>query len=170
MILEHQHQSKGDGHATVPVMRSLRALTRHRFVRFLLAGGSGAALNVVITFGLTQFVLGAREYFTAFLIGTTVNFLYNFTLYTVAIFKTRERHLRRFFLFACYSTIITVVQLTLVHAITGVMGADWYLLVIALVILFGACFNYLVFKSTIFKGAVAPSTPSSVPPPPNLVP
>jgi putative flippase GtrA len=148
-------------------MQRFRALSQHRFARFLIAGGSGAALNLLITFLLTRFVLGASAYFTAFLIGTVVNFLYNFTLYTIAIFKTREKHARRFIVFTLYSIVMTALQLSLVRAITGAVGEGWYLVVIAFVILVGACFNYLVFKSSIFKteqATVAATVSAPLPP------
>ncbi len=106
-----------------------------------------------ITFLLTHFVFGTERYFTAFLIGTAVNVLYNFTLYTLAIFKTKGRHLRRFAIFAVYSAIMTVVQLALVNFITRSTGPEFYLVVIAGVIFVGALFNYVVFKTSIFKTA-----------------
>lgn len=128
-----------------------RTVVNHRFFRFLLAGGSGAGLNMGVTFLLTQFVFGTEQYFTAFLIGTAVNVLYNFTLYTLAIFKTKERHLRRFVIFVVYSAVMTVVQLSLVNYIAHLTGPELYLVVIAGVIGVGALFNYVVFKTSIFK-------------------
>lgn len=152
-------------------MKHLSALTRHRFFRFLVVGGSGAALNIGITFLLTHFVLGAERYFTAFLVGTIFNFFYSFTFYTVSIFKTRERHAERFVAFSGYGILMTVVQLYLVHQITAFVGATWYLPVIASVIFVGACVNYVVFKSSIFKVEDITSRPtSSGLPPANLVP
>lgn len=133
------------------ILRAGMRIAEHRFIRFLIAGGSGALLNIGITFVLTHFVFGMERYFTAFLIGTAVNVLYNFTLYTLAIFKTKEKHLRRFVVFAVYSVLMTVVQLSLVNYIARLTGPEWYLIVIASVIFVGALFNYVVFKTSIFK-------------------
>ncbi|MGB4076293.1 MAG: glycosyltransferase family 39 protein [Minisyncoccia bacterium] len=128
-------------------MNALAAL----FVRFLLTGATGALLSLLITWGITTFVVGVEHYFSAYLVGIAVNLLFNFVAYTLAVFKTKHDHLRRLTVFLFYGIIMAFLQGATVQLITSIVGVQWYLPVIALVIGALALFNFLVFKLSIFK-------------------
>lgn len=131
---------------------------RLRFVRFVLVGGTGALINLGITFVLTHFVFQRLDlYFYAYLIGTASNLCYNFTLYTISVFKTRETHMARFALFIGYSIAMTAAQAIVVNRVTPLVGLHWYLVVIAAVIIMGACINYFVFKHLLFRSQPRPA-------------
>lgn len=121
------------------------------FFRFFLTGVTGAALSLLITWGLTTFILGTDHYFSAYLVGISVNLLFNFLVYTYAVFKTTHDHLRRLGVFLFYGVIMAFLQGATVHFITSLVGATHYLFVIAGVIALFAVLNFFVFKLSIFK-------------------
>jgi putative flippase GtrA len=129
----------------------LRVLFKYRFLHFFVTGGTGALLNLGVTWSLTTFVFGLERYFSAFLFGIAVNLTFNFLLYSVVIFQTTKDHGKRFITFVVWSIVMTIVQATIVRLIVGLVGVQWYLFVIAGVILFFAFFNFLIFKLSIFK-------------------
>ncbi len=126
-------------------------LETHKYIYFFIVGSSGAILNLAVTWTLTTFVFGIERYFTAYIFGIIVNLIYNFTFYSRAVFKTRSRHMWRFFVFVTYSILITFTQALLVKTLTPIIGLELYLLVIASVILFFSVINFFVFKLSIFN-------------------
>ncbi len=124
---------------------------RYRFLHFLIIGGAGAALGLGVTWALTTFVFGLENYFTAYLIGTAVSLVFNFTLYSVLLFKTSRDHLQRLAVFFVYIISMIVLQAMAVKTITPIVGLRFYLLVIAGVILLFSFINFLVFRLSIFK-------------------
>ena len=121
------------------------------FVRFLFTGASGALLSLVITWALTQFVVGVEHYMSAYLVGIGANLLFNFLMYTIAVFKTKRDHLRRLAVFLFYGVIMAFLQGATVEFITSLIGKTHYLFVIASVIGVFAVLNFFVFKLSIFK-------------------
>lgn len=125
-------------------------LFRHKYLHFFLTGTSGVAINLLVTWILTTFVFGLTGYFTAYLIGTTVNLLYNFTLHTLVTFGTTSRHFFRLVGFVLYSIGITVVQALIVRSVTELIGLQYYLLVIATTIFILSAITFVVFKLFLF--------------------
>lgn len=121
------------------------------FARFFLTGATGALLSLLVTWALTTFVVGVDHYFSAYLVGIGANLLFNFLVYTAAVFKTKRDHLRRLFVFLFYGIIMAFLQGATVHFITSLIGEQHYLLVIAAVIGLFALLNFFVFKLSIFK-------------------
>jgi hypothetical protein len=121
------------------------------FIRFLATGASGALLSIAITWALTTFVVGIDHYFTAYVVGIAANLLFNFTVYTIAVFKTTHDHLRRLAVFLFYGIVMAFLQGSLVHFITSLIGVSYYLWVIAGVIGVFAVLNFFVFKLSLFK-------------------
>ena len=131
-------------------------LLRHRFLHFFVVGVCGVGANLFVTWILTAFVFGISGYFTAFLFGVAANFAFNFTLYTVAVFKTTSGHVRRLVLFLAYSIPMTYLQIQTVHVVTPVVGVRFYLPVIAGTVLFFSVINFFVFKLSIFRQEMPP--------------
>lgn len=121
------------------------------FRRFIFTGTGGALLSILTTWALTAYVFGVDNYFSAYLIGIAVNLVFNFVMYTIAVFKTTRDHARRLAVFLFYGVIMAFLQGTTVQLITAHLGVSWYLLVIAGVIAGFALLNFFVFKLSIFK-------------------
>lgn len=120
-------------------------------LRFLATGASGALLSIAITWALTTYVVGVEHYFSAYLVGIAANLLFNFTMYTLAVFKTKRDHLRRLGIFLAYGILMAFMQGASVRLLTSVVGAEYYLPVIASVIGIFAVLNFFVFKLSLFK-------------------
>jgi hypothetical protein len=126
-------------------------LYTYRYVHFFLTGVTGVALALLITWLLTEFHFGLEGYFTAYLIGLAVNLAYNFTLHTFVNFHTRHGHARRFVLFVAFSLFIASLQAGTVRLLTPMIGEQYYLVVIAAVILFYSTLSYLFFRLSLFS-------------------
>lgn len=126
-------------------------LHRTRYLHFFAVGMSGVGLNLATTVFFTEFVFGRENYFTAYLIGLSVNLIYNFTLHTIVTFKTTDRHFFRFASFLAYSLAMTYLQARLVKYLTDLVGVDWYVLVIASVIMVFSILTFMLFKLVLFK-------------------
>jgi len=129
----------------------LAFLSRHRILPFLLTGGSGAMLNLGLTALLTELVFGREHYFSAYLLGLTANIVYNFVLHSRVTFCTRRQHGRRFLRFVAYNLAMTSLQAALVRTLVGLTGVDYYLPVIAGVILCFASVTYVVYRYWLFR-------------------
>lgn len=121
------------------------------FIRFFLTGTAGALLSIGITWALTTFLLGTENYFNAYLVGIVANLLFNFVMYTIAVFKTKHDHLRRLGVFLFYGVVMASLQATTVQVVTGYYGVAWYLAIIGVTIASFAVLNFFVFKLSIFK-------------------
>lgn len=122
-----------------------------RFVHFFVVGSTGVAMNLLITGTLTEFIFGREQYFTGYVIGLTANLLYNFVLHTLITFKTKKDHTRRLVIFAVYSLAMVYIQAQVVKAATAVVGVNFYLIVIASVILISSIITFVLFKFVLFK-------------------
>ena len=131
-------------------------LIHHRFLQFFIVGSCGVGINLGVTWVLTTYVFGLPDYFFAFIFGIAANLAFNFTLYTIAIFKTKGGHLRRLVIFIVYCLAMTYVQAVVVKAVTPLIGLQYYLLVIAGTILVFSVVNFFVFKLSIFKQDTPP--------------
>lgn len=107
-------------------------------------------INLFVTWVLTEFVFGTERYFTAYLIAVSCNFIYNFILHTVLTFRTKERHIKRFLWFVLYSIGMTALQAWLVSVVTPIVGVEFYLLVIAGIILLFSTVSFIFFKLVLF--------------------
>lgn len=128
-------------------------LCNSRLIHFLSVGSAGAILNLFLTWSFTEFVFGQERYLDAFIIGIAGNLIFNFAFNTLITFKTKTRHARRFAGFVAYSLSMAGIQYYTVKSITPLVGIDWYLLVIAGVILAYAFLNFLFFKHVLFQEA-----------------
>ena len=126
-------------------------VTKYRFLHYLVVGGTGVLLNLLLIWLLTRFVFGLQHYFTAYLIGVTFNFLYNFVAYTFVVFGTTRRHVARLFVFVIYGLSLLFLQAYIIRTLTPIVGLQWYLLVIASVIGIFSLLSFFVFKLSLFK-------------------
>jgi putative flippase GtrA len=137
-----------------------RLMVRERYLHFFVVGASGVAMNLAITAFFAELVFGRENYFSAYVIGLTVNLLYNFILHTMVTFKTKGNHARRLSIFILYSLALTYLQAYVVKHLTEIVGVNWYLVVIASVIFFFSIVTFLLFKFVLFREI--PPAPSSV--------
>lgn len=126
-------------------------LHRTRYLHFFIVGATGVAINLVITVIFAELVFGRENYFSAYLIGLAANLLYNFVLHTVVTFKTKDKHIRRLSIFFAYSLTLAYIQSYAVKHLTELVGVNWYIIVIASVILVFSVLTFLLFKFVLFK-------------------
>lgn len=122
-----------------------------RFIHFLLIGGIGVLINILLTTFFTEFFFGRELYFYAYLIGLFSNLIYNFTFHTIITFKTKDKHKKRFIFYIIYNLFMSVFQAFLIKNIVDSFGVDYYLLVIIGVIGFFFLINFIISKFLIFK-------------------
>ena len=131
--------------------RRIIFLLKSKYARFFVTGASGVGINLVVTWTLTTFYFGLEKYFFAYMIGLTLNLIYNFVLHSFLTFKTNGYHGRRFAIFFLYSLFMTFIQAVTVKWITPMVGLKYYIFVIAIVILAFSTLNFFIFKYKIFK-------------------
>ena len=131
--------------------RIIDILFRHRFIHFLIVGGGGLFIGLGVTWLFTAFVFGLEGYFTSYLIGTAAAIAFNFTLYTYFIFRTSREHSRRLAIYFIYIVAVITIQAQIVKTVTPLLGLEWYLAVITLVIGIFSVINFFVFKLSIFR-------------------
>jgi len=128
-----------------------RLMHGSRFVHFFIVGTTGVAINLGVTAFLTEFIFGREHYFSGYVIGLAANLLYNFILHTTVTFKTQGNHTRRLVVFTVYSLVMVYIQARVVKAITDAIGVNFYIIVIASVILVSSVITFLLFKFVLFK-------------------
>ncbi len=133
---------------TVSLLR--KVLITHKFLHFFVTGVLGVLLNLTITWILTTFVYGISRYFTAYLIGTTVNLIFNFTIHSIITFQTKTHHFSRLTGFILYNIGMTAVQASIIKYLTALLGLHYYLLVIAGTIFTFSIGSFIVFKFFLF--------------------
>lgn len=84
-------------------MSAITALTAHRPVRFLIAGGANTALGLTFFPALVWSLPWFRtHYLVALAISQVVCLLFAFATHKLGVFRTRGRWLREFGVFASY--------------------------------------------------------------------
>lgn len=129
-------------------------MVQSRFLQltsFVVVGGVGTLINLGSTLLLVEFFLGVDRYFLANMIGLLANIIFNFVLYTLAVFKARHNHVRRLAIFVTYSILIAILYAATIKVVTPIVGIKYYLGVSISAIAFFAVVNFLVFKLSIFK-------------------
>jgi len=112
---------------------------------------TGVGLALLITWSLTEYVFGLENYFTSYLIGLAINLIYNFILHTKVSFHTKNHYPQRFVIFVIYSLLLASLQAVTVKILTPIFGIEFYLFVIASVILIYSTISYFIFKFIIFS-------------------
>ncbi len=128
-----------------------RLLHSSRYLHFFVVGVTGVAINLGLTAFFAELVFGREQYFSAYLIGLSANLLYNFVLHTAVTFKTNGKHAQRLIIFVAYSLALAYVQTQCVKWLTALVGIDWYLVVIASVILAFSVITFVLFKFILFR-------------------
>ena len=129
----------------------LHLLYKYKYIHFFLTGMTGVILALLITWSLTEHVFGLENYFTSYLVGLSANLVYNFILHTKVSFNTRKNHPQRFVIFVIYSLLMVSLQAVTVKILTPIIGIEFYLFVIASVILIYSIISYFIFKFIIFS-------------------
>ena len=125
-------------------------LYKYKYIHFFLTGVTGVVLALLITWSLTEYVFGLENYFTSYLIGLTINLIYNFVLHTKISFNTKNNHPKRFVIFVIYSLLMASLQAVTVKTLTPIVGIEFYLFVIASIILIYSTVSFFIFKFIIF--------------------
>ena len=126
-------------------------LQETRYLHFFIVGATGVALNLALTAFFAELVFGRANYFDAYLIGLFANLLYNFALHTFVTFKTKGKHLQRLSIFIAYSLLLAYLQAYAIKHLTDWIGINWYIIIIASVILVFSIVTFLLFKFVLFK-------------------
>lgn len=129
----------------------VRLLYKYKYIHFFLTGITGVGLALFITWATTEYIFGLENYFTAYLIGLAVNLIYNFILHTTVSFGTKKNHPQRFVIFVIYSLCMASLQAGTVKVLTPAFGIEYYLFVIASVILIYSTISFFLFKFIIFS-------------------
>lgn len=120
------------------------------YASFVITGVSGAALNLLVTWSLTEYVFGVQNYFYGYLCGLAVNLTYNFIRHSFVTFNTSGDHATRFAAFITYSLAMAALQAFAVDAVVGWVGEEYYLVVIALVIAVFSTVTFLLCEYWLF--------------------
>lgn len=134
----------------------IKIIIKYKYAHFFIVGVGGVALALITTWTLVTFVLGMERYFAAYLVGVGVALAFNFTMYSIIIFRTSRQHAKRFFVFIVYNVIMTAVQAFVVHTVTPIFGVEWYLLVITGVVFVFSFLNFALFKLSLFREYFSP--------------
>lgn len=126
-------------------------LIRHRYTHFFLIGISGVAINLSVSWVGTELFFGKERYFQAYLIGVSANLVFNFVFHTIVTFQTEQKHVQRFFWFVIYSLTMTAFQAWLVKTVIAFVGVQFYLVVIASIILIFSGITFVLFKLILFR-------------------
>jgi putative flippase GtrA len=124
---------------------------RLKITQFVLVGGTGVLIQLVVTWGFTNFVFGLDKYYIGYSIGLSLNLIYNFVMHTFVTFSAKRGHGKRFIGFIIYSLLMTLLQYLIVRGLVYLVGEKWYLLVIATVVLVFSIVTFLLFKFWLFK-------------------
>jgi putative flippase GtrA len=129
----------------------LKLLHKHNYLVFFTIGVIGVIINLTAVFILTEYVFGLERYYTAYLIGLTLNIIFNFIFHTWITFQAKNRHIKRFILFVVYSIALTLIQALTVNIVTPLVGLKYYLLVISGFIFTFSTLTFIFFKLYLFK-------------------
>jgi hypothetical protein len=129
----------------------LHLLIKTKYLHFFLSGISGVVLQLAFTWFFTEFIFGQARYFDAYLFGLAIALMYLFALHTFITFRTKQGHPKRFLWFFLYSLCMSALQAFLVKVITPIVGIQYYLVVIAGIILMFSTVSFLFFKLALFK-------------------
>lgn len=122
-----------------------------KYVSFFITGATGVALNLVITWSLTTLLFGVDQYFYAYLIGLTMNLVYNFVRHALVTFQTKSSPGARFVLFILYSLGMAGLQALTVQELVAYIGDTYYLVVIAGVIFVFSTVTFVVCNYWLFN-------------------
>jgi putative flippase GtrA len=126
-------------------------ISRNKFLRFTLFGTSGVLINMILVTIFTEIILGREKYFIGYLIGLTFNLIYNFFMYSKYAFRVKKNHVHKYFIFISYSFLMAYVQASIVRYTIELLGVDYYLTIIIVIITILGIFNYIILKNFIFK-------------------
>ena len=129
----------------------LKLLYKINYLQFFAVGVTGVLINLTIVYTLTEFIFGLENYYTAYLIGLTVNLLYNFLAHTIITFQTKKHHKTRFTYFVIYSLALSGLQAITVRYLTPIIGLEYYLFTIASIIFIFSTVTFVFFKLVLFN-------------------
>ncbi len=157
------------------ILKIINRLYRARYLHFVFTGGIGVAINLFTAWFLVAFILTEEKYllFTfslkettiGIIAGQTLNLLYNFIFYSLFIFKTTEKHKRRFVVFVIYSLVTSYLVVTplivklrdfLEQVMANVsffslLKGHYYIVASIVVIFLISIFNFFFFKKWLFR-------------------
>ncbi|MCP3682776.1 MAG: glycosyltransferase [bacterium] len=145
--------AEGMGYVKFGLNYGIRALQLRfgeiiRYLVFVVGGGLGMLINLVVTFLLTEFA--GLWYMGSYALGLGLNMLFNFFYHRHVTFNVTSRAKERFGKFMIVTVLIVLINWLMVYAITEITGI-YYILSIILVTLVVSVINYILNKLWVFK-------------------
>lgn len=132
-------------------MNILKKLYDSRYIHYFIIGSIGTGINLVVNWICTSLVFGPEHYMIGIVLGLAISIIYNFVLQTIVTFKTKTEHFKRLFVFAVYSLILSYIEAVVMSTLIVKLGVQYYLFIIAGVILAFSIVTFLFFKLWLFK-------------------
>jgi len=124
-----------------------------RYFIFLLGGGLGLLVNLILTFIFTEYFL--LDSMISYSIGLIANIFVNFTYHINITFKIKQVNARKIVKFIAVFSAITLMNWILVYLFTKkIVFFEWhyyYLATIFVVTLFISIINFIINKAWVFK-------------------
>lgn len=122
--------------------------TLHRLFKLFFYGTAVTLLNIIITSFLTEAI--NLYYLHAYIIALTLTTVINFIINTKLIFRTEQKHFKRFFFYVVGLVIFYVIDIYLTRTFTDLMGFHYDLSILfSKAILFFV--KFLVYDKLLFK-------------------
>jgi len=126
----------------------LQEVFSKKFIIFVIGGGIGALLNLIITWFLTD-ILGLW-YLISYLFGGVVNTTFNFFYHQRITFGIRGGAKIRFFKFVLVTIGVILISLSLIYFLTDILCIHY--LVSGVIVISGvAILNFLINKKWVFR-------------------
>jgi len=126
--------------------------TLHLFFKLIFYGLAVTILNIFLTFFLTEVL--KIYYLHSYIIALTLTTIINFIINTKLIFKTEQKHLKRFFFYVIGLAIFYISDIYLTRTFTDLVGLHYILSILSskTILFFIKFFVYdkLLFKDTSF--------------------
>lgn len=119
-----------------------------QYLLFILGGGTGALINISITYTLTEFF--QIWYLLSFVIGGICNILFNFLFHVKITFQASKDFFTRLMKFFIVSITYGVVSIALVKFLVDTLQL-YYLVAVVSVIGALSIINFLINKHLIFQ-------------------
>lgn len=124
-----------------------------KYFIFLIGGGLGLLVNLVITFFLTEFL--HLWHMVSYIFGLAANIVVNFVYHKYITFKVKDKMQKRILKFIVVYFLVVIVSWALVYLFTEIIVFSsfkyYYLIIIVLVTLVVSIVNYLLNKLWVFN-------------------
>lgn len=127
--------------------------TLERYFIFIIGGGFGLLVNIIITFILTEFF--HFWHMLSYSIGLIFNIIVNFTYHRFITFATKDNWIENIIKFITGYFMIVIINWILVYIFTEIFIFSifryYYIIVIIFITFLVSIFNYAINKRWVFK-------------------